>query len=165
LRVILLAICASLHLAAQVSNPPKFSDFKVTETYHGKRAIPRVKPEEREYPGFRAVLRDADKPPNFAGKYVISQDTCGSASVRLMITDAGSGAVDEVFCIFYSDYDTRRDLPTGIEYRRESSLLIAHGCWDDDKPECGDHYFKMTRSGLQEFRWIPFNPPVQPSHR
>jgi hypothetical protein len=164
LRVIFVAIC-QFALTAQVADPPRFSDFKVKEIFRGKRAAPTVKPDKREYPGFRAVLEDADKPPDFAGKYVISQDTCGSESIRLMIADAASGAVYEIFCIFHSDYRTRHDLPTGIEYREDSSLLIAHGCWDDNKPECGDHYFTMTRRGLQEIRWIPFSPPVQPSHR
>jgi hypothetical protein len=164
LRVILLAIWACLHLAAQVANPPKFSDFKAMEIYHGKRAAPRVKHDKREYHGFRAVLTDADKSPNFAGKYVISEDTCGTDSVRLMTADAEAGSVHEEFCIFWAYSITRRDLPSGLEYRADSKLLIAHGCWDDEKlPECGDHFFKMTRGGLHEIRWIPFNPPVPTS--
>jgi hypothetical protein len=89
----------------------------------------------------------------------ISHDTCGTNSVRLMIADAVTGRVDDVFCIFW-DYDysmPERGLPTGVEYHPDSSLLIAHGCWDAEKPECGDHYFKMTPHGLVQIRWIPFN--------
>jgi hypothetical protein len=154
--LILATACLSVHLSAQA---PRFSDFKVARIYAGKRAAPRVPREKREYHGFRAVWDDADKRPNFAGRYVLSHDTCGTNSVRLMITDAVTGRVDDVFCIFW-DYDysmPEPGLPTGVEYHPDSSLLIAHGCWDAEKPECGDHYFKMTPHGLVQIRWIPFN--------
>ena len=157
----LMSICMSIQLDAQAMRVPRFSDFKVTPVYREKRTPPRVALAKRDYPGFRAVLTDADKPSNFAGRYVISEDTCGTDSVRLLIADAISGVVREEFCIFWDYTVTRHDLPTGIEYRPGSSLLVAHGCWDDEHPECGDHYYKMTPRGLLLLRWIPFNPPIQ----
>jgi hypothetical protein len=146
---------------AQTPKIPRFSDYRGTEIFRGKRATPQVKPDDRDSFGFRVVLNDAHKPPNFAGGYVISRDTCGSDSVRLMITEARSGKVYEAFCMFWSYTFTRGDLPTGVEYRPDSTLLIAHGCFDDDrKPECGNHYYRMTTRGLVETRFVPFSPPV-----
>ena len=157
IAMLLLPICMN----AQVASVPRFSDFKVTTIYQGKRALPRIMGDKRDYPGFRAALNDAAKPVNFAGRYVISEDTCGTDSVRLMITDAISGRVREAFCIYWDYTIARHDLPIGIEYRRDSSLLIAHGCWDDEHPKCGDHYYYMTAGGLMPLRWIPFSPPIQ----
>jgi hypothetical protein len=121
-----------------------------------------VSTDDREFFGFRVVLADADMPPNFGGRYVVSKDTCGSESVRLLITDAESGKVYQAFCMFWTYRYTRHDLPMGVEYRRDSTLLIAHGCFDDDQsPECGDHYYRMTPKGLAQISFAPFNPPLR----
>jgi hypothetical protein len=147
---------------------PRFEDYPINDVYRGKRIPPNVKSDLRDYPGYRAVLGDSQKPTNFGGHYVISKDTCGSDSVRLMITDARTGHVfDRIPCFFW-DYTVgpkaRTDLPWGVEYRADSSLLVAHGCFDADDPECGDHYYKMTNRGLVSIEWVPFNPPVRPSN-
>jgi len=104
-----------------------------------------------------AALLDAHKPVNFAGHYVVSIDTCGSGSARVMTTDAISGKVLEEFCVFESYKFHRPELPTGIRYRVNSALFIAHGCFDDYRnPECGVHYYRMTPRGLIQIRFIPF---------
>ena len=141
-----------------------FDSYPVTSIYQGKRAKPILKADEREYPGYRAVLGDSTQPPNFAGRYVISQDICGSDSVRLMITDARTGKVfDRIPCFFWTYVvgpNARTDLPHGVEFRLDSSLLIAHGCFDSDNPKCGNHFYKMTPRGLVSISRRAFNPPI-----
>ena len=63
-RVVLPAICVSLFLNAQTADRPRFSDFTVPSVYHGKRANPQVDHRKQDYPGYRAVSSDVDKPPN-----------------------------------------------------------------------------------------------------
>jgi hypothetical protein len=168
-RATVLSTLVMITLIAQSPRPPRFSEYAVKAIFLAKRTDPHVSSDDRDSRGWRAVLADANKPANFAGRYVISQDTCGSDSVWLMITDAGTGQVFQGFCLFW-DYLLRLDarwsdrakseLPSGLQYRRDSALLVAHGCWDDDvKPDCGDHYYRMTSRGLIQVRFIPFGPP------
>ena len=153
----------------EAAQTPRFSDYKVVQVYRGKRAEPKVRPDMREYPGYRAVLMDSVEPSNFAGHYVVSEDTCGTDSVRMTIADARTGQVfDRIPCFFWGEYvigpKSRPDLPHGVEYRLNSRLLIAHGCFDDvDNPRCGDHYFTMTPTGLVPIFWRTFKPPVTTS--
>ncbi len=151
-----LLVCATVSAAAQSSDIPAFRDYSVRKVFHGKRAVPQVHPSDRNAFGYRTVLTDADKQPNFAGVFVVSVDTCGSDSANLLITDARSGKVHQGFCIF-RDYGHQRPPGGLVEYRLDSSLLIAHGCFDNDKsPRCGDHYYRMTQRRLVEIRFIPF---------
>ena len=172
MRSAALLACISVTLTGQALQAPRFSEYIVKPDIRGKRAGPQVNLDDRDSAGWRAVLLDAEKPVNFAGRYVLSQDSCGSDSVLLMITNAATGHVFRGFCVYW-DYLLRLDsrwperrkseLARGLEFRLDSALLIAHGCWDSDKkPDCGDHYFKMTRHGLVPVQFVPFMPPRSP---
>lgn len=164
MRVLRVCLGLGICFGADAVRKPRFTEYPVHNIYHGKRAKPLIKPEVSQYPGYLAVLGDSRKAPNFAGHYVVSEDTCGSDSVRLMIADAQIGSVfDRIPCFFW-DYSAgpneRTDLQYGVEYRPGSALLIAHGCFYADDPRCGDHYYRMTPRGLVSITWIPFQPPL-----
>jgi|SRR5579883_1774935 len=133
---------------------PVFAEYPAAR-YDGNIAPPRVPDDQREDFGFRVALSEADRPINFAGHYRISRDTCGSECTRVMLTDVITGRVDEALGLSWSYRFAFPKLPTGIEHRQDSNLLIGHGCLNDER-KCGDHYWKMTPRGLVEIRWIPY---------
>jgi hypothetical protein len=162
-KMLTLVLAAVFLLNAQATKRPEFSDFTVP-VRQAKRAAPKIPWAKRKDPGFLAVLADADKPPNFAGKYVISKDTCGTDTIRVMIADAVSGTVREVTCLFRDSVNRwllthLKPIDDALEFHADSSLLIARGCWDwdpdpDIKPACGIHFFKMTPRGLVEIKGV-----------
>lgn len=159
-QVIAVIVIVAGALQAWVS--PRFADYEVKRVYTGVRAKPKVPPDQIEAKGYRQVLTDADKRTNFAGKYVVSEDSCGTNSVMVMITGAQSGEVFGPYCFFYTyqSYGGRYSrLPVGVDYRRSSRLLVAHGCLDGDTA-CGNRYYLMTDKGLVLQFHDPFRPPV-----
>jgi hypothetical protein len=138
---------------------PRFEDYPVP-VYKGRHARPRIAADEREERGLRVAIDDGDQPVNFAGHCRLSEDSCGTDSVAVAIVDVITGKADWGFCLFWSykiSIDPKeRAWPKGIEYRPNSALLIGHGCFDEDEPKCGDHYWRMTNGKLVEIRWVPF---------
>ena len=111
-------------LAAQSSQMPRFEDYPVTDTLRGSPAPPRLEsaPYGRTY---RTRLRDgALKGPNFAGAFTVVMWGCGSPCQVVVVIDANTGQLSS------------QALRTthGVDYRKESRLLIADAVRPGDLP-------------------------------
>jgi hypothetical protein len=67
------------------ASTPRFDDFPVVKSFHGKPAAPVFKTRGP----FPAEIREAArKGPNFAGHYTIAEWGCGSGCVSFAVIDA-----------------------------------------------------------------------------
>lgn len=148
----------SASVRCQVLRPgilPRFEDYSISSVFSGKPAEPIF---ARGQEGFRTRIRkSARKGPNFAGHFTIAEWGCGSGCVSFAVVDAVSGrlypAVPFVgLAVPYQGAATGREYE-GLEYRLNSSLLIADGCPEDSKSDdsskfeknCGIRYYKWER--------------------
>jgi hypothetical protein len=151
-RAVLL-ILAMLPLAAQ--RLPRFEDYPV-KVYTGKTVPPKPpKPQDLEV---RCCFWAEDAGPiNFAGKYRLVEDTCGSECLTVDIVDRAIGDHFQGGGYSYSyifGSNRRPDLPHGLEYRSTSRLLIVHGCPGEVK--CGTYYLLMNPGGLKRLKYVSF---------
>jgi hypothetical protein len=134
---------------------PRFEDFPVASSFHGKPASP-VFPKGRPFPP--EIQEAARKGPNFAGHYTIAEWGCGSGCVSFAIMDAISGRVNYPtpfvgLTIPYRGAANGRQYD-GLQYRLDSSLFIADGCLEDPVTDdsskvdidCGTKYYKWERN-------------------
>jgi hypothetical protein len=130
-------LCCVFAVSAQ--RLPKFSDYR-----------------ESRYSG-------AGVPPNFAGHYELSTGACPKLErqIKLTITEVVTGVVRDGGCYWwgYGAYG-RKDLPYGVKYRVNSSLLIVSGCRDAPDPACATFYYRFKDGELLFVRMIPFKPPI-----
>ena len=54
----------------------------------------------------------------------------------------------------------RKDLPHGVKYRANSSLLIVSGCREVSERTCATFYYELKNDELVLVRLIPFKPPI-----
>ena len=151
---------ATAILALAADRTPEFSDYPAN-IYKGAVAKPHVPARLRKEKGYRAVLDDADKLANFARRYFLSEDTCGTNCAVAFIADRRTGAVFDVGGFashFPPDFARGPDLQWSFEFHPNSSLLIAHGCRFEDERVCGAFYFEMTGRGAKLIRSIAFKP-------
>lgn len=95
---------------------PRFEDYPATESFSGTPAPVelRSQPWARE---FRTALRaGAAAGPDFAGAYTIALWGCGTQCQSWAIVDARTGRV----------YGNPFDSELGVEYRRDSRLLVVN---------------------------------------
>jgi hypothetical protein len=110
--------------AVQKTALPGFADYPSTEVFTG-RAAPVLLDSARYGRTYRTRLRDgARKGPNFAGAFTVVVWGCGSSCQVGVVINANTGAL------------SRQTLRTtnGVEYRRESRLLIADPVHLGDPP-------------------------------
>jgi hypothetical protein len=101
--------------AVQKTALPGFADYPSTEVFTG-RAAPVLLDSARYGRTYRTRLRDgARKGPNFAGAFTVVVWGCGSSCQVGVVINANTGALSR---------QTLR-ATNGVEYRRESRLLIA----------------------------------------
>jgi len=134
---------------------PKFEDYPI-KIYTGKTVSPKPpKLQDREV---KCCFWAEDSGPiNFAGKYRLVQDTCGSECVSIHIVDRVTGQHFSEGSYGYSytfGQNRRAELPNGLEYRVTSRLLIVHGCPGEEK--CGTYYLLMNPRGLKRLKYVPF---------
>ncbi len=131
---------------------PRFEDYKI-DVYKGKTVDPRPPaPSDRQ---LRCCLWFEDSGPvNFAGRYRLTEDTCGSECRTVHIVDRATGRHFVAGSYGSSYIFTYRDLPDGVEYRPDSRLLIVHGC--PREKNCGSYYLLMNPNGLRQLKYVPF---------
>jgi hypothetical protein len=113
-----------------------------------------------KFSGYPASVR---RPANFAGHYEVSTSACPGAgsSVEITIRDVISGNSYPGGCYWwgYGAYG-RKDIPHGVKYRANSSLLIVSGCREVSERTCATFYYELKNDGLVLVRLIPFKPPI-----
>src|ERR1700689_4679484 len=78
---------------------PSFKDYPASPSLPRAVVEPIVPQELSEAKGYRQVLDDAKNPANFAGHYRVSEDTCGTSLVTVMIADLRTGLVRKAVCL------------------------------------------------------------------
>lgn len=133
----------------------EFSQFPVTQAIGSPQRGPEIRRDEAEMKGYRQVLQDSAQPPNFAGHFRVSVDTCGTSVALVMIADRIDGKVQRFGCVGWWYVDQWPSLPHGIRFQKTSSLLIVSGCRESNVP-CGTGYYRMHVDGTH--RLICFRP-------
>jgi len=97
---------------------------------------------------FRTVIREgAREPVNFAGHFRIVTWGCGAACESFVIVDELNGQiVDPPFRAISMLDGNLKDIFTGLDYKANSSLLIASGC--PGEKECGTRYYQWNGAEL-----------------
>jgi hypothetical protein len=150
--ILTLLLCCGLQ--AQEEKPPawslKFGQFAVSESFHGKPALPRLTdPKHRTYR--TAIARAVRKGPNFAGHYSIAEIGCGSGCMFIVVVDAVTGkAYSAPFASLSFPAGGIREYQ-GPVYQIKSRLLIADGCADDQG--CGAHYYEWKDNRFKLLRF------------
>src|SRR5262245_31419408 len=141
IRFAVILSCCLLAIAPQTavrSDRPHFTDYPVSEIFHGPPApVQLTTPEARRV---RTELqRHTSRPPDFAGHYTIALIGCGSTCSVGAIVDSRTGQVWFPGLHVYSISDTA--LLTGPEYRLDSELIVMRG-------QINDIY-----KGIAYYRW------------
>jgi hypothetical protein len=135
---------------------PRFEDYPV-RVYDGKTAPPRP-PTFQDREVRCCAWADDSGPINFAGKYRLTLDTCGSECITVHLVDRTTGehfAEGSYGYGYIFGLNPRPDLPHGADFRASSRLLIIHGCPGEQR--CGSYYLLMNPDGLKRLRYVPFN--------
>jgi hypothetical protein len=123
---------------AQVSDAPRFEQFPATEKFSGKPAAPVLKTSGDR--GFRTMIREgAAKGPNFAGYLTIATWGCGASCIQVAVIDARTGQINHDLPEYFTA-DAGSAEP--LSYKRESRLLILHGC--PREKNCAVYYYEWT---------------------
>jgi hypothetical protein len=72
-----------------------------------------------------------------------------------MIADLNTGQVRKAGCLDSGYHWEHPELPTGLRYRVDSSLLVAYGCIAPNRT-CGGHFYEMRVDGLHLACFSPF---------
>jgi hypothetical protein len=104
---------------------------------------------------YRTVIREQAKlGPDFAGHFTIVRIGCGAGTACLAVADASTGRVffsqtlKSVYIL--RDADVER-----LNYRRDSSLLIAAGSPNEDDSREGLSYYLWQHDKFRLIRFIP----------
>ena len=129
---------------------PRFEDFRVSEAFKGKPAS--VKPTSRRAREFRTMLRtNAEQGVNFAGHYVVATWGCGSDCSSIAIIDARNGNVYFTPSLLWIGGLRYQELDR-LEFRRNSSLLIAAGARNDQGS--GKYFYLWKNNVLKLIRAV-----------
>ena len=149
---------------------PRFEDYPAEVRAFAKPPAPRW-PDWREHvlghpKGPERLERyrlDILSGPNFAGHLHVFTDTCGSYCSNVMVYDYRDGRCWELpwaplFTSLHISGWRGRNFFQGMTYRRDSRLLIADGCFDDDRglpvsKDCGTRYYVWTAGRLTLIRY------------
>ncbi|MBI1684497.1 hypothetical protein [Caulobacter hibisci] len=108
---------------------------------------------------FRTALREgAAKGPNFAGHMTIVQWGCGTSCVAWAAVDARTGRVTKLAGADYMDTIHVGGLLHGVNFQRDSRLLVLAGAPREDMSREGVYRYLWTG---KEFRKLDFIPRPQ----
>jgi hypothetical protein len=170
--ILWLSSAALVHCQGTVTGTatPQFETYPVTSIFREKPALPIF---AKGQGGFRTEIRKAaEKGPNFSGHYTIAEWGCGSGCISFAIVDAVSGRLKYPvpfvgLGIPYMGTATGRNYK-GLEYRLNSSLLIADGCPENEdstdadfEKDCGTRYYKWDDKQFLLIRTVAV-PPAPP---
>ncbi len=134
---------------------PRFEDYPVR--LHDGKTVPPLPPKSQDRDVRCCVWAEDSGSINFAGKYRLTVDTCGSECITVHLVDRTTGVHLVAGSYSYSyifGSNPRPNLPHGLEYRSISRLLIVHGC--PNERNCGSYYLLMTPAGLRRLKYVPF---------
>jgi hypothetical protein len=120
---------------------PKFRDYRVTESYHGRTARLVLTRKDRAFASrLRAAARH-DK-PNFAGHYILTTWGCGAGCLMGAVIDAKTGKVywwDFSICCWENTDENFKP----IEARLDSTLLVFSGLRNEKEGDNGAHFYNF----------------------
>ena len=140
--------------AKAVSKPaPKFESFRVPTPMRSRTA-------DAGFSSWAAAqnrdqtLRDVAKDgPNFAGRFVVEETTCGSQCVLFYIVDVKTGAIFEGGVVATGCKNLG-----GPDFRLNSKLLVVSGQRESYHPyqrsPCGEYYYEWDGKRLKQIRFI-----------
>jgi hypothetical protein len=141
-----------LGTAALAQPLPTFGNYKVP--IYGGSTVPPLPPTPSDREVRCCAWADDRGAINFAGKYRLTLDTCGSECITIHVVDRTTGRHLVVGSYSYSYMFSLPKLPHGAEYRPDSRLLIVHGCPFEEN--CGTYYLLMNPNGLTSLKYVPF---------
>ena len=140
------------HTVVATTALPRFEDYPSTEAF-SVRPAPVVLASARYGPTYRTRLRaGAQSGPNFAGAFTVVTWGCGSSCQVSVIINARTGTLSQ---------QTLRTT-NGLEYRRESRLLIADPVHPGDSPL--DTCAACGTPAAYEWTGVRFEPVGSGSH-
>jgi hypothetical protein len=129
-------------------------DDHLAETWRGAPARPVLDTPSKRL--FRTVLREgAAKGPNFAGHMTIVRWGCGSSCVSWAAVDARTGKVTELPGVdYFSTIHVGGNLG-GVNFRRDSRLLVLAGAPREDEAREGVYSYVWTGKGFRRIGFVP----------
>ena len=146
--------------AASRFDPPRFEDYPAALAFSGTPAAPDVATNHSAHL-YRSQLRSQAKGgPDFAGRFTIAGWGCGSSCLQFALIDAKTGAVSFPSGFEYvsgvhvgSESDQSRRF-WGLQYHRDSRLLVVIGTLNEDESTEGIWYLEWTGRVLKPIRWF-----------
>jgi hypothetical protein len=179
-----LSVCLCNAAADRV---PEFKDYAVSSLFRGSPAKPRfanpgqvranggyagsdeLPDADERYRG--SVESDAQRGPNFAGRFTIALFSCGPYCASMVVVDARTGALYRKAP--FGTLDTLGNPQSmnheyeGLSFRKDSSLLIVEGCFDTDlrssqgkPPDCSRSYYRWVAPRFKLLRKIRLPGPL-----
>ena len=102
-------------------------------------------------PRFSGYPTKVHQPANFAGHYERSTRVCPNPAsyTEITIKDVLSEKTSSGGCYWwgYGAYG-RKDLPHGLKYRANSTLLVVSGCREVPERACARFYYEFKNDGF-----------------
>jgi len=142
---------------------PTFQEYPAGEAFSGKPAAPILKTANQRM--FRTMIRQgAAKGPNFAGRFTVAEWGCGGGCASIAVIDARDGTVyDGPFQSlswslfkYEGQYAANANDFAQLEYRKDSRLLIARGCPEDEN--CASYFYEWAPPKFKLLRKVPATP-------
>ena len=183
--ILLTGICSA------ADHTPAFGDFAAKPIFRGTPAEPQFTNPRQVLPnrqsGENDLLPDADdryrtsvrlnaqRGPNFAGRYTIARWSCGTSCSSMVVVDAVTGVLyrDAPFGTLVTNGNPQSKLHeySGLSFRKDSSLLVVEGCFDVDfreaegKPtDCSRSYYQWIAPRFNLLRKIALPAPLWSKH-
>ena len=136
-------------------NVPTFEQYRATAVTIVKPALVNLASHAKART-YRTVLRDGAKTgPNFAGHYTIVTWGCGTACNEVGVVDARNGNVFFPRELQPLDHTLVTDGTPPLQYRIDSTLLVAAGSPMDREDNVGMHYYVWNGRSLRELLYVP----------
>lgn len=145
---------------------PAFKDYPAAGSFTGKPAAPVLRTANQRM--YRTMIRQgAAKGPNFAGHYTIADWGCGAGCVSIAVIDAKDGQVfDGPFQVLsWAMYTYEGKIPANtpdfapLEFSKDSRLLIARGCPEED--HCASYFYEWNAPRFKLIRKVDATPIAQ----
>jgi len=135
--------------------PPKYESYSVAVHPIQKFAQTQIPKSEIDWK-MEEYLHYSDKEPlNFADKYTLFEIGCGTGCVEYCLIDRTSGVIYPGE-YFIQDFPNDYDGSTGLQYRRDSRLLIVYHANGYEYPVHVNYYVwlgtNMTLLATNEIR-------------
>jgi hypothetical protein len=170
---VLILLCVrqgnSASLGQKQSLAPQFEDYPAGRIFAGKPPRVDVPPDFPQQEFFQLSIKDlVDGGVNFAGHYAVREWSCGTNCHWLLVLDMKTGEFlrDSPYgTLSLTKEQTVRKQHDCLQFRADSRLLIATGCFDAEDPanpaECGTKYSKLEK---EKFVLIRYDPKSAPAH-